>query len=49
MRGVLVDFSVKSINRNYNLEPVNPEAFDRLHEQPSYLEVFRMLTNGLGE
>ena len=32
VHGVLVDFSAKSINRNYNLEPVNPEAFDRLHE-----------------
>ena len=32
VRGVLVDFSAKSINRYYNLEPVNPEAYDRLHE-----------------
>ena len=46
---VLVDFSAKSINRYYNLELVNPEAFDRLHEQPNYPEVFRMLTNGRGE
>ena len=29
---VLVDFSAKSINRYYNLEPVNLEAYDRLHE-----------------
>ena len=49
MRGVLVDFSAKSINRYYNLEPVNPEAYDRLHEQPNYPEVIRMLTNGHGE
>ena len=46
---VLVDFSMKSINQYYNLEPVNPEAFDRLHEQPNYPEVFRMLTDGGGE
>ena len=46
---MLVDFSVKSINRYYNLEMVNPEAYDRLHEQPNYLEVLRMLTNGHGE
>ena len=46
---VLVDFSVKSINRYYNLEPVNLEAYDRLHEHPNYPEVLRMLTNGHGE
>ena len=49
VRGVLVDFSAKSINRYYNLELVNPEAFDRIHEQPKYPEVLRMLTNGHGE
>ena len=49
VRGVLVDFSAKSINRYYNLEPVNPKAFDQLHEQPNYLEVLKILTNGHGE
>ena len=49
MCGVLVDFSVKSINWYYNQELVNPEADDRLHEQPNYLEVLRMLTNEHGE
>ena len=47
--GVLVDFSAKSINRYYNLELINPKAFDRLHEQPNYPEVLRMLTNRHGE
>ena len=28
---------------------VNPEAYDRLHEEPNYTEVLRMLTNGHGE
>ena len=46
VRGVLVDFNAKSINRYYNLEPVSPEAYDRLHEHPDYLEVLRMLANG---
>ena len=46
---VMVDFSAKSINRYYNLEPVNSEAYDRLHENPNYPEVLRMLTNGQGE
>ena len=46
---VLVDFSAKSINRYYNLEPVKPKTFDRLHEQPNYPEVLRMLTNGHDE
>ena len=46
VRGVLVDFSAKSINRYYNLEPINSEAYDRLHENPNYPEVLRMLTNG---
>ena len=49
VRGVLVHFSAKSINRHYNLEPVNLEDFDQLHEQPNYPEVLRMLTNGDGE
>ena len=49
VRGVLVDFSAKSINRYYNLEPVNLEAFDRLHKHPNYPEFLRLLTNGQGE
>ena len=32
VRGVLVDFNAKSINHYYNLELVNREAYDRLHE-----------------
>ena len=47
--GVLVDFSAKSINYYYNLEPVNSEAFNRLYEHPNYLEVLLLLTNGQGE
>ena len=46
---MLVDFSAKSINWYYNLELVNLEAFEQLHEQPNYPEVLRMLTNGQGE
>ena len=46
---MLVDFSAKSINRYYNLEPVNPEAYDQLHKNPNYPEVLRILTNGQGE
>ena len=49
VRGVLVDFSAKSINEFHNLEPVNLKEHDRLHETPNYLEVLRMLTNGQGE
>ena len=49
MREVLVYFSAKSINQYYNLEPVNPEAYDRLHEHPNYPKVLKMLTNGQGE
>ena len=45
MHGVVVDFSAKSINRYYNLEQVNLEAYDR----PNYPEVLRMLTNGQSE
>ena len=47
--GLLVDFSMKSINHYYNLEPVNLEAFDRLQEHPNYPDVLRLLTNGQGE
>ena len=46
VRGVLVDFSAKSINQYYNLDPVPSEPFDRLHEQPDYSEFIRVLTNG---
>ena len=49
VRGVLVDFSAKSINEYYNLELVNSEAYDRLHETPNYPTIFRMLTNGQGD
>ena len=49
MCGVLVDFSVRSINEYYNLDLVNSEAYDRLHETPNYLEVLKMLTNRQGE
>ena len=49
MHGVLVDFSATSINHYYNLEPVNPEAYDRLQKHPNYPKVLRMLTNGQGE
>ena len=46
---VLVEFSVNSINRFYNLEPVRLEAFDRLHEHHNYPKVLRLLKNGQGE
>ena len=46
VHGVLVDFSAKSINQYFNLEPVPPKPFDRLHVHPDYPEVIRVLTNG---
>ena len=49
VREVLVDFSAKSINQYYNLNPVNFEAYDRLHKTPNSPGVLRMLTNGQGE
>ena len=49
VRGVLVDFSVESINHYYNLDHVPSELFDRLYERPDYPEVIRVLTNGRGE
>ena len=48
VRRVLVDFSTKSINQFYNLHPVPPEPFDRLHERQDYPAVLRVLTNGQG-
>ena len=47
--GVLVDFSMRSINQFYNLDLVPLEPFDRLHEQPDYPEVLRVLTKGQSE
>ena len=49
VRGVLVDFSAKSINSYYSLAHVPSEPFDRLYEHPDYPEVIRVLTNGRGE
>ena len=49
VRGVLVDFSMESINKFYNLEPVNEDAYLRLQETPNYPKVIRMLTNRQGE
>ena len=49
VRRVLVDFSSRSINEFYNLEPVSDEGYDRLQEDPNYPKVLRMLTNGQGE
>ena len=49
VRGVLVDFNANPINEFYNLELVNSEAYDRLHENHNYPEVLRLLTNGQGE
>ena len=49
MHRVLIDFSAKSINEYYNLEPVNSETYDRLHKILNYPEVLRMLKNGRGE
>ena len=49
VRGVLVDFSLNSINEFYNLELVNSEAYNGLQENLNYPEVLRLLTNGQGE
>ena len=49
VNGVMVDFSAKSINRYYNLESVNSEAYNRLHKNPNYPEVLKMLKNRQGE
>ena len=46
---MLVDFSAKSINEFYSLEPINSNAYYRLQETPNYPEVLRLLTNGRGE
>ena len=49
VRGVLVDFSAKSINSFYGLEHVPPGPFDQLREHPDYPEVISVLTKGRGE
>ena len=49
VRGVLVDFSVESINSYYSLDHVPSKPFDWLYEHPDYPEVIRVLTNGRGE
>ena len=49
VRGVLVDFSAKSINVYYHLELVNAKPYDRLYVNPNYPQILRMLTNSQGE
>ena len=49
VRGILVDFSVESINSYYSLDHVPSKPFNRLYEHPDYPEVIRLLTNGRGE
>ena len=49
VRRVLVDFSARSINEFYQLEPVDDEAYNRIQEASNYPEVLRLLTNGQGE
>ena len=49
VRGIWVDFFAKSINKFYNLEPVDAGAFDSLYAAPNYPEILRVLTNGEGE
>ena len=44
--GVLVNFSAKSINAYYNLEPVNTGPYDKLYAHLNYPEILRLLTNG---
>ena len=45
----MVDFSAKSINEFYDLEPVTSEDYDRLQESPNYPKVLWLLTNCQGE
>ena len=49
VRGVLVDYSVESINSFYSLEHVPAGPFDQLREHPDYPEVIHVLTKGRGE
>ena len=49
VRGVLVDFSARSINEFYQLEPVDDAVYNIIEEAPNYPEVLRLLTNGQGE
>ena len=49
VRGVWVNFCAKSINKFYNLEPVDIGAFDSLYAAPNYPKILRVLTNGKGE
>ena len=49
VRGVCVNFYVKSINEFYYLESMDTGAFDSLYAAPNYLEILQVLTNGKGE
>ena len=49
VHGVWVDFCMNSINKFYNLEPMDSGAFDSLYAAPNYPEILRVLKNGQGE
>ena len=46
VRGIWVDFCVKSINEFYNVELMDAGAFDSLYVVPNYPEILRVLTMG---
>ena len=48
VRSVFIDFSARSSNQYYHLDPIPLEPFDRLHARPNYPEVIRLLTNRQG-
>ena len=49
VRGICFDFCAKSINKFYNLEPLDAGAFDNLYAAPNYPEILEVLTNGKRE
>ena len=49
VRGVLVDFSARSINEFYQLESVDDVVYNRIQEALNDPIVLRLLTNGQGE
>ena len=49
MRGVWVPFDRATINAFYQIPHLDDEEYQRLNEEPNYMEIIKCLSNGQGQ
>ena len=49
VRGKLIAFDSETINRFYNLKPMEDDRYKKFLEKPNYVKLIKLLTNGQGE